>query len=391
MKHFYHNWKLVLCASAMMALGCLIAADRSALAQNPAAGWANRNDFKPAAKSTMVQFPQLTTVLRRGTFDNPTEQQAFTDYYNKYLFPMVTHTDNRQSVSDVIPKLRNHFMTSERATGGQQVFGTLAGLTLAYMKNVAKEDYNTTLRVNAVVAIGEVNTTAAVSDLLDLIGPAGQIDAIRVAAMAGLVHLSEPRPRTNPPLPPGSLSTPAVADPVIAKMIRIVRASVPKTSRADAIRWMRGQAADILGNLKSTSASTGPSMEVPAALLVMLSDKDMPVPLRSKAARALGKLDYGGSPPAAAPYLTALAELARDAMSSDQPVDRGRAELVVRDVGDGLKPFAAAALPADQRLVDGLQRALQTFTKETLTAPPPDKLKDSIDKAENSIAALLKP
>ena len=149
---------------------------------------------------------------------------------------------------------------------------------------------------------------------------------------------------------------------------------------------MRGQAADILGNLKST----GTSMEVPAALLVMLSDKDMPIPLRSKAARGARQTGIRWSPPAAAPYLTALAELVRDALSSDQPVDRGCAEMVVRDVKDGVAPFAAAVAPANQGLSDGLQRALQTFTKETFTSPAPDKLKDSIDKAETSIAALLK-
>ncbi len=231
MKHFYHNWKLVLCSSAIVALGCLIAAERSAQAQNPAAGWAERDDYK-SAKSTMVQFQGLATVLRAGTFTDPAQKQAFTDYYSKYLFPMVTHRDNRQSASDVILKLRNNLATSERAAG-QDVFNTLADIILGYMMNVAKDaGYQPAARLNAVLAIGEVNTTAAVSDLLDLIGPAGQIDAIRVAAMSGLVHLAErlaePRSRTNPS-PPSCLSTPAVADPVVAKMIRIVRASVPKT------------------------------------------------------------------------------------------------------------------------------------------------------------------
>ena len=173
MKHFYHNWKLVLCSSAIVALGCLIAAERSAQAQNPAAGWAERDDYK-SAKSTMVQFQGLATVLRAGTFTDPAQKQAFTDYYSKYLFPMVTHRDNRQSASDVILKLRNNLATSERAAG-QDVFNTLANIILGYMMNVAKDaGYQPAARLNAVLAIGEVNTTAAVSDLLDLIGPAGQ-------------------------------------------------------------------------------------------------------------------------------------------------------------------------------------------------------------------------
>ena len=96
------------------------------------------------------------------------------------------------------------------------------------MKNVAKDDYYPSLRVNAVLVIGEVNTPEAISELLDLVGPAGQMDYIRVAAMSGLMHLAEPCPRNSPP---SCLLTPAVANPVIAKMVKIVRAPIPKTLR----------------------------------------------------------------------------------------------------------------------------------------------------------------
>ena len=76
----------------------------------------------------MVQFQGLATVLRAGTFADPAQKQAFTDYCNKYLFPMVTHKDNRQSAADVIPKLRNSLATSERAAE-PDVFNTLADLS----------------------------------------------------------------------------------------------------------------------------------------------------------------------------------------------------------------------------------------------------------------------
>ena len=98
------------------------------------------------------------------------------------------------------------------------------------------------------------------------------------------------------------MSDPDVSQPVIVRMAAFIARPAPKNARAEGFRWMRGQAADVLAALKST----GPNNEVPPALLTMLNDKDLPIPLRSKAARALGKLKYGDNPPAAAPYLTAL-------------------------------------------------------------------------------------
>ena len=68
--------------------------------------------------------------------------------------------------------------------------------------------------------------------------------------------------------------------------------------------WMHGQAADVLADLGRPAPGASPP-----ALLTMLDDKDLPIPLRSKAARALGKLNFGDNLPAAGRYLKALAEL----------------------------------------------------------------------------------
>ena len=148
-------------------------------------------------------------------------------------------------------------------------------------------------------------------------------------------------------------------------MARIVRArsesDSPQSARADGIRWMRGQAADVLAEL----GSIGPQGEVPPALLTMLNDKDLPIPIRSKAARALGKLKYDANPPAAGPYLTALAEFACDALSSDQPASRARVRAVSHDVEDGLKKFDKSTVSSDLPLIDGLQKTLQTLNRET--------------------------
>jgi hypothetical protein len=200
-----------------------------------------------------------------------------------------------------------------------------------------------------------------------------------VAVLADLIRLADSKRQPKGCLTAASPS----AEKVIDLMFRIVRLKVPATTRADGIRWMRGQAADVLAELKGTSGG-----KVPPALLEMLKDKEMPVPLRCKAALALGSLSYEGSVPAAGPYLTALAELADDALGSDQPADRGRVELVSRDVQAGAKPFSASANPNDQVLLDGLLKPMQTLDKEIATAP--EELATAMAKAKESLDRLLK-
>ncbi len=312
MQYIYRNWNLVLWASAIVVLGGIGPAQRSARAQNPVAGWPDK-DFT-VMKPEVVQFTDRGRVLRAGTFADADEEAKFAEYYNRSLFPNVTNPANRQSPrDDVIAKLRIDLKVCERSPS-QQVFNKLADLTLDFMSKIAKDgQYHPAARVNAMLAIGEVNSPKTADFLLAALADPKQIDAVRVVAMSDLVHLAGQ----------SGLSDPAVAQPVIARMAKIVRAPIPKSDspqgdRADGIRWMRGQAADVLAEL----GNTGSQGEVPLALLAMLNDKDLPVPLRSKAARALGKLKYGDNPPAAGPYLKALVEFACDALSDDQPANR---------------------------------------------------------------------
>ncbi|MEI8373817.1 MAG: hypothetical protein WCJ35_13395 [Planctomycetota bacterium] len=368
MQHIYRNWKLALWVAAGVVLGCLGAAQQSAQAQSSVAGWPNREDFT-VLPSKDVKFNTRHTVLKRGTFESDEEEQKFAEYYNQSLFPNVTKSENRLSPKDdVLAKLRNDFKSNERAED-KQVFNKLTDLTLDYMSKITKDGrYHPVARVNAMLAIGEVNSPKAVDILLATLGDKNQIDAVRVAAMSDLAHLAA---QTQ-----SSLSNPDAAQPVIVWMAKIVRAPIPKNARADGISWMRGQAADVLAILKST----GPQNEVPSALLIMLNDKDLPIPLRSKAARALGKLKYEGNPPAAGPYLTALAEFASDALSSDQPANRKRVRLVARDVEEGLKPFPSPPLSS----------ILKELNKNTEGPLNPEELGTFIATAKTSLDSFLK-
>ena len=322
-----------------------------------------------------MQFNTRAAVLRNGKFDGD-EEEKFAEYYNRSLFPNVTwyKPANRQSPNDVIVKLRNDLKACDRPGADErQVFNKLADLTLEYMTEVAGNSRcHPAARVNATLAIGKVNSPKAAKVLLDMAFARVQVFAIRVAAMTGLVRMAGPTGK-------GVLTAdPTIESQVITRMVAFVQ----KQKRDDGMSWMRGQAADVLADLGTTDAQG----DVSKALLIMLNDKDLPVPLRSKAARGLGKLKYGDSPPAA-DAMTALAEFAREAFSSDQPADRARVRLVIRDVEEGLKPFVKSS--NDQTLSDGLKKILHGLDKETEDKMGVDELKTAITSAKDALDGLL--
>ncbi len=386
MQYFFRNWKLVLGVWAVIMLVGIALAQPSARAQNSSvAGWPDRDDeYKPEEPQKVSYVPD--DALRTGEFKSDEDEEKFAEFYRKSEFPKITNKTDREKVKkndpqrrdDLITKLRSDLARCEAPAikdGKTQVFDKLGGLIVAYMSKVAKsEQYHPAARMNAVLAIGEVNSPKAVAALLATLKDQKQFDAIRVAALTGLIHLAG---RT-------SMSDSNVAGPVIVLMAKIAGSPIPKDQRADGFRWMHGQAADVLAALKSTV----PQEEVAPALLHMLNDKDIPVPLRSKAAKALGKVvKHGDDLPAAASYVQALAGLFGDAQSPDLPADRARLRLVANDVKEGLQPFNS---PDAHELSQALQKALLAFLKETETPLKPEETKAAFDKAKAAVDSLLK-
>ena len=136
-------------------------AQHSAWAQSPIAGWAERDGLPGRdAQDGLVQQPRHRASQR--DFSDADEEQKFTDYYNLQLFPNITHHENRQSArDDVIAKLRNDLKACEDRPS-QDVFNKLTDLTLAYMTRIAADSrFHPAVRVNAMLAIGEVNSPKA--------------------------------------------------------------------------------------------------------------------------------------------------------------------------------------------------------------------------------------
>jgi hypothetical protein len=326
MRYLYRSTVLWLGGLSLLMLG---PAPRIARAQPESlADWAGKTYLEEKSVNTKYSS-ELGNVLRTGNF-GPSGQQAFDDYYKKQVFPLVTQPATRgQQKTDVVAKLHSDFKALNRFPGSPAQLELIA-ITLDYMSGIAVDGKrHPAARINAILAMGEVKSPDTVTRLMKLVTDRNLHSAFRVAAAAELVHLADL----------GVMADPAVAAQVVPLMVKVVGND---NLRSDEWRWMRGQAADIIGIV----GDAGPNGEVAKALIVMLADPALPFTQRGKAARALGRLNYNGEVPNVAAYIQAVAEFGSDALTPDLPaVVRRLRAIAVALVGDlGKEPGALAPL-----------------------------------------------
>jgi hypothetical protein len=379
----------VVLTSVSLWLVFLGAAVTTASAQDAFAGWPDKKfEFE---KSEKLPFPELHQVLTNGAFDDATQEAKFADHFRRDFFPRITRLDNRQSEREDVIRLLRGYLRTARQSQQQQVFNRLVDLTLEYMTAAAQNGkINPACRVNAILAIGELNSPKAAQVLLDTVRRSfkkGEAFALGVAAMNGLVRLASK----------GSISEdPEVSSRVVSSMVILTKLPNKRFPTADGGNWMRGQAADVLAEI----GSAVPAAEAAPALLIMLNDTEVPIPLRTKAARALGKINYSSGLPAAGPYLQALAAFVNEALgNADQAGNHARIRQIVRDVAEikngevvegGIKPFVSSSNASDAQIIEEMKKTLSNFLKETEPAMSAEELKTAVTKAKSEIDGLIK-
>jgi len=257
------------------------------------------------AKTTKRGLEMLVAnVLRNSpdvSLDDEKTKKNFDGWYTQYYFAILTHpehlskwTETRRKFlkiltpSNVPPKVHEHLVDD---------------LAIPTMLTIAKGNYHPVARYNATLFIGSLNDHEAVLigekkqlpvpsmlALARLIGEyadANQIDAVRVAALVGIlrhVKIDSYLPSENRRLAGNNAET------------RIVDLATNLISQKDAPEgrsqgghdWMRRQAIEIAGFL----GSVGQNGKVVSALDALVADETTPVSLRCSAAEALGRLNY---------------------------------------------------------------------------------------------------
>ncbi|MBU4270355.1 MAG: hypothetical protein KKE86_02000 [Planctomycetes bacterium] len=247
-------------------------------------------DELPLTKAEEDKYKKQRLDIRRillaKNFDG--NQPMFEEYFTRYSLGRWTHWKNITSLPGFRRDLGNYFRQTKSGT----VYDHLNALVLDFMNKLVRGNYNPAARINAMLAIGELNSVeqsgsdpavpypGALKALVDAVNDADLPDAIRAAAMVGVLRHAEAGIRDE-----GSRR--ALAD----AMLRLATADPPTGPSAAGREWIMAQAVDTLGLLGSTGDGNG----VFKAMTGIVSDTRLSDRTRSVAAGALGQLNYAGA------------------------------------------------------------------------------------------------
>jgi len=337
---------------------------------------------------------KVMEILRKGKFDSPEEKKLFTDYYTKYALPRwVTQNymarlpwkkGKEDRTNDVVRDLRRELQTAAK---NPEFYKQFATFVLDYFTTHVLDEKGSppVSQYNVMVIIGEMDLPQVPLLLVKTVKAQDSRDFLKVAALIGLIEQA-----TKP-----ALANPETKKAVTDAMVALVAAPQPTDKRADGVAWMRGQAAQVLGLLKSP----GKNGAVAEALRKMVDDTSLPLSQRVIAANALGQLDYSGENVAGAPYLASLIGLTRDVLAAEEHPSRRRLRgnlkyLLTALRGEDAQRKGIAGLvktPADQKTVKTLSDSLdKLYTSMDNSDLEDQDVPDKIDEVQSNLKPVLK-
>ncbi len=323
-------------------------------------------------KAFRKQESDIHAILRAGKFADQQEAQKVDDYYTTYFLARWTLLKNLPHLHEFRNKdLRNQL----KAAKSGEVHDHLNALVLDFMKKLAAGNYHPAVRVNAILAIGELNSTEptpgvagvplpqALEVLVAAVGSSKLPDAVRAAAMVGILRHA---------VPEAGIRDADARQSLTVAMLRLVAEDPPAGSAAPGRAWIHAQAVEVLGLLGSVGASNA----VFDAMLKTVSETKLPFCARKIAAESLGQLSYSGAagidPTEAAATLGQFAiqtceEELRAAKDSGNPVLRRRVKqrldavlTALGGTGEGGRKGILSLAPEPQRpWIDELQKDLK--------------------------------
>ena len=246
----------------------------------------------PVDESQAKRRGDIPRILRAQAFQ-PGEDKLFETYYLTYAFPRWTLPENLSSVANFRAELRRDLYTGRSGPP----YDRLVNLTLTFMTQLVKDrSFHPAVRYNAMAAIADLNVSlpppgdtktpeqplpAALDLMLAVLQDPAQIDAVRIAALQGLVrHAGLPMADTQ-----------KRDQQVLPLLLQWASAKDPPSGRTKVGHaWMRALAIQALGAL----GLPGSNGQVVKTLTGVLTESDTPLIPRLAAAKALGRIQYKG-------------------------------------------------------------------------------------------------
>ncbi len=358
-------------------------------------------DSRPVDIGLKKEDSKIRAILREGKFADPQAKADFDAFYTDYFLSRWSLQGDVTKLIKYRQDLSSHFRT---AIPGE-VHDHLARLVLDFLTKLAGGDYHPAVRINAVLAIGELNSVepsghdAAVPlpEALDVLIAAVESkklsDGLRAAAMVGILRHAS-----------AGISGGEAKKKVNDLMLRLATADVPAGSALSARAWMVAQAAETLGAL----GAVGEKNDAFTALLKIVADTKLPFLVRCAAADALGKLNYssaGGINPVET--AAALGQLAIDACKDGLETTKDTASVAFRrrmlrrlDAvltalgGDDEKSPRGIQLlakePPQKTFVDGLQKVTkEAVEKLDYKLSEEEDMKDTVTTLQKQLEGLL--
>jgi hypothetical protein len=357
----------------------------------------NVNPALSADQRTILQ------ILKAGKFQG--NQQTFDDFYTQYFLARWTLEENLKNLAwnqvRAVPgpraggaapphpnyraELRSHF----RSTSGE-VYGRLNELVLDFMKELVAGNYHPAVRVNAMLAVGELtqepveHNAAPLPEALKVLVAAVKNselpDCVRVAAMTGILRHAE-----------ADIDDDEARKSVVAVMLS-VSADELKLKKAQVQDWFVGQAMTGLGSL----GSVGERQAAFQAIVKTIADSKRSFGTRSIAVESLGQLDYADADGIdVADTAATLVQFAINACDEESKVlvDRGRIkqriEIVSRALnGSGGSRKGIRSLVKDEGQAAHFKELNELLRRAGDDLDDPEKIMDAISTVETLRAAL---
>lgn len=241
---------------------------------------------------------KLRSQFANGSAQLGGNETAFEDLYTKFLFPSWTLTD--EDHLGALAKERDKFLTIDLGKSPQPVHDRLTQLTLTQMTRFAQDSgLHPGVRYNAVLILGALNSReadrinkanpeplpAALAPLKELFTKKDETDAVRVAALLGLLrHLEwdDFRKQTQRMAPEDKAT-------IVKELIALAKESAPPAGRSpEGHTWMRRRAVEGL----MYASQTETTREIADIIEKLIASNADPIALRCTAADIMGRLDY---------------------------------------------------------------------------------------------------
>jgi hypothetical protein len=240
---------------------------------------------------------RITAIFNAGRFSTADEERFFSEFFDVKIGEL-TWKQNAEELPDVRGKLRRNIGLAGGAPS-PEVHDRLNAILLAKCKKiVADQRFPVTVRVNAMLMIGDLNQqekrageTASIVPLPDarvfLLASAddrSMHEALRIAATVGLKRHAQ----TNP--------TADVRKALKDAMLQILSKREPvEIKKKLGVNWLRKNAAEVLGVL-ATKGDEARQPDVSKEILAMAADQEVELWMRCEVAGNLGELDSKSFP-----------------------------------------------------------------------------------------------